>query len=648
MKPTRSNNPNPKMRKSRNPNSEVRIPDSEVRIPEPDGSFSREPQRRNAMSMAFRRIAGEQAIQNHSLGSSASSAVESGNRDIRNSESGIRNPKRLRPGGVVSPVLLYPYQQRWVADRSRFKLVVKATQIGYSFAAALEAVLDCLEHPTLWIVLSRGERQSLEFMQKVQLHAKALRLADRALATCFFENTSITQHAVEFPNGSRIIGLPANPDTARGYTGNMILDEFAFHQHDREIWAAAFGRLSRGDLKLRVISTPNGQRGKFYELAKEIGLVDQPQRTLRNAEEKELENLSLRASASSAVNSPARHSSLVTRHSLFSPHWCDVHAAVRQGCPIDIPALRRAVGDEETWQQEYECVFLSDSRNYIPMDWILACQSPEATTTLPVIPRSDLSRAKPKEATRDLHFPSESGIRPPELESSSCSLFPIPCSLYFGYDVGRVRDLAVLAVVERVGDVFWTRALVEMPGAKFSAQEQVLRDVIPLCVRGAVDSTGLGMEMAERLAEQFPGKVEPLSFTLARKHALAVRVKRCFEEKTIRIPDHRDLRRDLNAVKRIVTSAGHVRFDAERTEQGHADRFWALALALHAADPARGGTPFASAGIESEPDWYHSGSRNPEFGIRSSERAIWDSQNRFLPNADLQLVHRALQLGGFA
>ena len=131
-------------------------------------------------------------------------------------------------GKSPAPVPLYPYQERWVKDASRFKIVVKATQIGYSFAAALEAVLDCLAHPTLWIVLSRGERQSLEFMQKVLQHAQALRVLGSKLETSsFFESTSVSQHEVKFPNGSRIIGLPANPDTARGYTGNMILDEFA-------------------------------------------------------------------------------------------------------------------------------------------------------------------------------------------------------------------------------------------------------------------------------------------------------------------------------------------------------------------------------------------------------------------------------------
>ena len=63
-------------------------------------------------------------------------------------------------GKSPAPVPLYPYQQRWVKDTSRFKIVVKSTQIGYSFAAALEAVLDCLEHRTLWIVLSRGLRRT--------------------------------------------------------------------------------------------------------------------------------------------------------------------------------------------------------------------------------------------------------------------------------------------------------------------------------------------------------------------------------------------------------------------------------------------------------------------------------------------------------
>jgi phage FluMu gp28-like protein len=36
---------------------------------------------------------------------------------------------------------------------------------------------------------------------------------------------------VRFANGSRITALPANPATARGYSANVVLDEFAFHDN---------------------------------------------------------------------------------------------------------------------------------------------------------------------------------------------------------------------------------------------------------------------------------------------------------------------------------------------------------------------------------------------------------------------------------
>jgi phage FluMu gp28-like protein len=261
---------------------------------------------------------------------------------------------------VANPVIpLYPYQRRWIEDPSRFKLAVKATQVGYSFAAALEAVLDCLERRALWIVLSRGERQSREFMQKIAQHLAALQIAFESQETGFFDETEIRELSVKFPNGSRIIGLPANPDTARGYTGNLILDEFAFHQHDREIWAAAFGRVSRGELKLRVISTPNGQRGKFYELAKSAGLVNR------------------------GPDAESR---------LWSGHWCDVHTAVAEGCPLDVAMLRSAVGDEQTWRQEYECAFLSERDNFISLGLILSCEDPGATATPPQLGRPGAGR----------------------------------------------------------------------------------------------------------------------------------------------------------------------------------------------------------------------------------------------------------------
>ncbi|MGZ5567969.1 MAG: terminase large subunit domain-containing protein, partial [Limisphaerales bacterium] len=59
-------------------------------------------------------------------------------------------------------------------------------------------------------------------------------------------------------------------------------------------------------------------------------------------------------------------------------------------------------------------------------------------------------------------------------------------------------------------------------------------------------------------------------------------VRMAFEDRTIRIPNERLLRADLRAIRKEQTSSGNGRFSADRGVNGHADRFWALALALHA------------------------------------------------------------------
>lgn len=54
------------------------------------------------------------------------------------------------------------------------------------------------------------------------------------------------------------------------------------------------------------------------------------------------------------------------------------------------------------------------------------------------------------------------------------------------------------------------------------------------------------------------------------------------EDRRLRIPYKPEIRADLRAVTKETTAAGNIRFTAERSENGHADRFWALALAAHA------------------------------------------------------------------
>ena len=66
-------------------------------------------------------------------------------------------------------------------------------------------------------------------------------------------------------------------------------------------------------------------------------------------------------------------------------------------------------------------------------------------------------------------------------------------------------------------------------------------------------------------------------------------------------PESREIRRSIQSVKRFVTPAGNIRFDAQRSDAGHADEFWALALAQEAGTSASGYVPASDCDFESQP-----------------------------------------------
>jgi phage FluMu gp28-like protein len=67
----------------------------------------------------------------------------------------------------------------------------------------------------------------------------------------------------------RIKVLAANPRTARGFSDDLILDEFAFHEDSAAIWEAAEPILaSNRDFLCRIASTGNGRHNAFYRMVK--------------------------------------------------------------------------------------------------------------------------------------------------------------------------------------------------------------------------------------------------------------------------------------------------------------------------------------------------------------------------------------------
>ena len=405
-----------------------------------------------------------------------------------------------------SAIQLYDYQKRWLKDASRFKIALQARQTGKSFAVSLEAVDDAFETGQNWVALSRGERQSRELMEKAQLHAKAYSIAASAIDEDRYrvDDNEYKQLTIVLNNGARIIGLPANPDTARGYSANIILDEFAIHKDSQKIWTALYGSITRG-FKLRVVSTPMGKSNKFY--------------------------------------------SLWTGENNYSKHFTDIYTAVKEGLEVDIEELRKGLDDEDAWAQEYECKFLDEATAFLTYDLIAECESEQASVDLP-----------------------------DELTGKD---------YYIGVDIGRKHDLTVVWVMEQLGDCFWTRAVVEMEKTPFPVQRDFMMKLFSQLRprRVCVDYTGMGGPITEDLQKAFgSAAVESVTFTNQVKSDLAMRSRKLFDDHRVRIPVDNKIRNDLHSVKKTVTSAGNIRFDAERTKDGHADRFWALSLSLMATD----------------------------------------------------------------
>lgn len=409
--------------------------------------------------------------------------------------------------------ILLPYQQRWVNDKSPLKIWLAARQVGKSFALAMEAVTECLEGKCSNMILSSSERQSREVMLKVYTHLRYFRVRSNETVRAERE----TREEVTLPNGSRIISLPSSPDTVRGFSGNVFLDEFAFHRDSKEIWRAMYPAITRG-FKLRVSSTPNGKQDMFYRLW--------------NTENKNI-----------------------------SKHRVDIHDAKKQGLNVDVEALRLGMTDPEAWAQEFECQFVDSATAYITYEQIAACEDPAAT----------------KEFTlRDSDGP--------------------PGEFYLGLDIGRKKDLTVFWLWERKGDVLWTRMVREMKGTAFRLQREFLYSLLEgsfteahglpgaRLLRCCIDSSGLGAQLAEEAVERFGHKVEAVTFTNPVKEGLAVTFRRKIEERQVRLPQDREVREDIHSISRLATASGNTRFDAERSKLGHADRFWAGALGLHAAE----------------------------------------------------------------
>lgn len=137
----------------------------------------------------------------------------------------------------------------WIALCSR--------QSGKTACAAVAGLHRCLYRPgSLTLICSAGQRQAQEVLGRAT--AMYRRIGKPVVAI----SENVSQLTLE--NESRLISLPSQPSTVRGYTPDfIIIDEAA--QCPSELYQALRPMQLVAGANMWLLSTPFGKRGFFYE-----------------------------------------------------------------------------------------------------------------------------------------------------------------------------------------------------------------------------------------------------------------------------------------------------------------------------------------------------------------------------------------------
>src|SRR5262249_34787784 len=151
-----------------------------------------------------------------------------------------------------------PWQRTLFWSESPRILLNCSRQSGKSTSTAALALYGALHKPkTLTLLISPSQRQSSELFRKVQDFLAMLPVKP--------EMDEDNKLSLQFANKSRIVSLPGNEATIRGYSAaSLIIMDEASRIPD-SIYGAIRPMLAVSKGRLIIMSTPFGRRGFFYE-----------------------------------------------------------------------------------------------------------------------------------------------------------------------------------------------------------------------------------------------------------------------------------------------------------------------------------------------------------------------------------------------
>ncbi len=397
-------------------------------------------------------------------------------------------------------------------------------------------------HSTVLVTAPKLDQAKNIAFKHLSDHLMRLKARDPDLFHHIVLEDNILHTIIRFRNGSTILAQPPVPETIRGYTAKAVyIMEANFIRDDKDLYTAVLFTLNTTNGILIAESTPWNADSVFHAM----------------------------------MTDPA--------YTAFSRHTVEYSAALSPDGPLT-PAIVDMIkeqlrGDPARWRREMLCEWADDVAAWLPTPLIALAQ--DADTTYAQITDRLIG---------DLHA---------------------------GVDLGKHRDASVVACVERLGGQLLLRHLHAFPletsyGSVIGYVKR-LQDTWRTIATIHVDSTGVGADyIVEDMRRSGLRGVEGITFTETAKEAMATALKESMRSvtcpgcgwrghvdapdgewrttcpacqttlrPTLHIPHDPQLINELNAERYELTKTGRLAFS--HPEGTHDDRFWALALAVHAA-----------------------------------------------------------------
>src|SRR6056297_1587830 len=332
-----------------------------------------------------------------------------------------------------------PYQQAWINDRSRKKIMEKSRRTGITHAQAYEDVRDCVEKtvPKVWFS-SADESAAKEYIEDAGRFAKIFNVGAKKLGEVILDEIKgIKALQIDLDNGTKLHALTSNPKAFRSKGGKVVLDEFAFHDDAKTMWKAAKPAITWG-FPVRIISTHNGVNSYYNEWF------------IKRIKEGDLNG--------------------------WSHHKVDIMKALDQGLLDKILRRETTLAERQAWldseredmteedfNEEYMCIPQDEKSAFLSYEMLAAVEDSSVLWIGDYLPENSTG------------------------------------PLYLGKDIARKEHLSVKWLYEKIGPILFTRKIIVEQNMRFRHQQETLYEILrhPAFRRACIDQTGIGMNLTE-------------------------------------------------------------------------------------------------------------------------------------------------------